>query len=203
VSGHRIGVLGGTFDPLHVGHLFIAEAVAAEAGLADVLFSPVGSPAHRSPHAPAHDRSAMVALGIEGNARFRLDDTALRQSGAVYTADTLPLLQARYPQATLSFIAGIDSLVNSVWQRLDQVAKLLERFYVVARDGLDAGGLDECLAALPLELKQRFVLLNLPLVDVSASSIRARVRQAKPIRYLVPNAVENYIREHGLYQAAP
>ncbi len=200
MSAKRIGVLGGTFDPLHVGHLFIGEAVAAEAGLGEVLFSPVGSPAHRRPHASARHRGAMVALGIEGNARFTLDDTALRQSGPVYTADTLPLLQARYPQAKLSFIAGIDSLVNSVWQRLDQVAGLLENFYVVARDGFDAGGLDECLTALPLELKQRFVLLNLPLVDVSASSIRARVRQAKPIRYLVPDAVESYIGEQGLYK---
>jgi len=201
VSSDRIGVLGGTFDPVHVGHLFIAEAVAAEAGLAEVLFSPVGSPAHRSPHASAHHRAAMVALGIEGNARFGLDDTALRQSGPVYTADTLPLMQARYPQAKLSFIAGIDSLVNSVWQRLDQVARLVENFYVVARDGLDEGGLDDCLAALPLDLKQRFVYLSLPLVDVSARSIRARVGQAKPIRYLVPDPVESYIREQGLYKA--
>lgn len=200
MSSERIGVLGGTFDPLHVGHLFIAEAVAAEAALSTVLFSPVGSPAHRTPHASAQDRAAMVALGIAGNPRFGLDDTALRQSGPVYTADTLPLMQSRYPQAKLSFIAGIDSLLNSVWQRLDQVAGLLENFYVIARDGLEAEGLRDSLAALPLELAERFVLLNLPLVDVSASSIRARVRDGKPIRYLVPDAVESYIGDKGLYK---
>jgi nicotinate-nucleotide adenylyltransferase len=200
MSGERLGIFGGAFDPVHVGHLFVADAVRAQANLDRVLFLPVGDPAHRKAAASAEDRTAMVRAAISDNPSFALDATALRQSGPVYTADTMPLLRAAYPDAELSFIAGADSLVDTPWRRLDEVVEFLAHFFVAGREGADAGRLRATLASLPADLAARFVFLNLPLVDVSASAIRERVAEGKPIRYLVPGDVERYIREKKLYR---
>lgn len=198
--GRRLGIFGGAFDPIHVGHLFVAGAIAFEARLDRVLFLPVGDPSHRAAAAPALDRRAMVELAIAGDERFALDETALRQAGPVYTADTMPLLHKAYPDAAFSFIAGADSLVDTPWRRLDEVASSLERFYVVARAGADPSRLAPVLSGLPEELAKRFAFVDLPLVDVSASVIRERVAHGLPVRYLVPEEVERYIDERGLYR---
>jgi len=200
MKAERIGIFGGSFDPIHTGHLFVASAVASEAGLDRVLFLPVGDPAHRTVHAPPRDRRDMVALAIEGDSRFALDETAIRQAGPVYTADTIPLLRQAYPNAEFYFLAGADSLVDSPWRRLDEVVRDLQRFFVVAREGTDASRLTPTLATLPDDLARRFVLLNLPLVDVSSTVIRERVAQGKPIRYLVPDPVARYIEDTSLYK---
>jgi nicotinate-nucleotide adenylyltransferase len=197
----RLGVFGGTFDPIHVGHLFVANAVAAQARLERVLFVPVGDPAHRRTHAPADDRAVMVKLAIEGNDRFAFDDTALRQPGPVYTADTMPRLRAAYPDAAFSFIAGVDSLVASPWRRLDEVVSALQHFFIVAREGAEERALDATLVTLPAELAKRFSFVRLPLVDVSSTAIRERVAKGMPIRYLVPDAVERHVEKMGLYRA--
>ncbi|MBV8204527.1 MAG: nicotinate (nicotinamide) nucleotide adenylyltransferase [Candidatus Eremiobacteraeota bacterium] len=196
----RLGILGGAFDPVHVGHLFIASAVAAELGLDRVLFQPVGDPAHRTPVASSADRRAMVLLAIRSDDRFVLDETALRQRGPVYTADTMPLLRKAYPDASFLFIAGADSLIDTPWRRLDEVAAELDHFVVVERAGADARRLEPTLAALPSDLARRFMIVNLPLVDVSASAIRARVAAHQPIRYLVPDPVADYIARAHLYE---
>lgn len=201
MNGERLGVFGGTFDPIHVGHLFVASAVLAEARLDRILFLPVGDPAHRRAHAAPDHRKAMVLLAIAGNHNFALDETALRQEGPVYTADTMPLLKSANPDAEFSFIAGADSLVDTPWRRLPEVAAALERFYVVAREGMPKDRLAPTLATLPTEVAGRFVFLNLPLIDVSSTVIRERVAEGKTIRYLVPDAVERYVATKGLYEA--
>src|SRR6202022_2530307 len=186
--------------PIHIGHLFVASAVANEAGLDRVLFLPVGDPAHRDVHASAQDRQEMVTLAIRGDDLFALDETAIRQPGPVYTADTMPLLRRAYPNAELHFIAGADSLVDTPWQRLDEVVRELQQFFVVAREGADPSRLASKLATLPDDLPRRFTLVNLPLVDVSSTAIRERVSRGKPIRYLVPDPVARYIEEKSLYK---
>mgnify|MGYP001187806755 FL=1 len=200
MKAERIGIFGGSFDPIHIGHLFVASAVASEAALDRVLFLPVGDPAHRTVHAPPRDRRDMVALAIEGDSRFALDETAIRQPGPVYTADTIPLLRQAYPNAEFYFIAGADSLVDTPWRRLDEVVHELQRFFVAAREGTDASRLTPTLATLANDLARRFVLLNLPLVDVSSTVIRQRVAHGKPIRYLVPDPVARYIEDKSLYK---
>lgn len=200
MNARRLGIFGGSFDPIHVGHLYIANAVATRHELDLVLFLPVGFPAHRSTHAPAADRSAMVQLAIADNERFLLDDTALRQPGPVYTADTLPLLRERYPADRLSFIAGSDSLVNSPWRRFDEVLEALDRFYVVVRDQAPAETLAALLDAQPAHVAGRIEIVELPLVDISASAIRADVAAARSVRYLVPDQVIAYIAEQKLYR---
>ena len=179
MSARRIGVLGGTFDPIHYGHLFIAEAVRAHARLDRVVFAPVGEPAHRAVHAAAADRAAMVRLAIADNEHFGFDSTALDQPGPVYTADTLPLMRKAYPHDELHFIAGMDSLTISRWRRLDEVAGALARFYVVRRETARSDDIAAVIADLPPELRARFEVLDLPLVDISASVLRAREREIR------------------------
>jgi len=200
VTARRTGVLGGTFDPIHYGHLFIADAVRARARLDRVLFVPVGDPAHRAVHASGAHRLAMVQLAIAGNPAFALDTTALQQPGPVYTADTLALMRAAYPADELNFIAGVDSLTVSRWRRLEEVASALARFYVVRRERTRTEDLAAIIGDLPKELQARFELLDLPLVDISASVIRERVAAAQPIRYLTPDDVGRYIDTQRLYR---
>jgi len=202
VSGARLGLLGGTFDPIHYGHLFIAEAVRAVARLDRVLFVPVGNPSHRAVHAGTADRLAMIEAAIKDNENFAVDTTALEQPGPVYTADTLALLRAKYPGDELHFIAGVDSLTVSRWRRLDEVVATLARFYVVRREGARAEDLAGIIGDLPAELQARFEVLDLPLVDVSASVIRDRVKLGQPIRYLTPDDVGRLIETRRLYRVS-
>ena len=200
MSAARIGIFGGAFDPIHVGHLHLAQAAAEIEALDRVLFVPMASPAHRDTHAPAEHRRAMTSLAIAGNARFALDDTGLEQEGPAYTADTLALMRAKRPLDAFVFIAGIDSLARSRWRRLDEVAGMLDRFLVARRDGIDASELAAVLAELPARLRARFVPIDVALMDVSSTAIRALVAQRRSIRYLTSDAVAEYIETNGLYR---
>jgi len=200
LSGERIGLLGGTFDPIHIGHLHLAQAVADVADLEKVLFMPVGSPAHRETHASAEDRKEMTQLAIARNSRFEFDDTALEQPAPAYTADTLKLLREKRPDDTFCFIAGIDSLVRSRWRRLDEVARSLEKFYVARREGVDVAELVPMLSDLAPELRARFEVVDVSLMDLSSTEIRALVKAGRSIRYLVPDVVAGYIADHSLYR---
>ena len=196
----RIGLLGGTFDPIHIGHLHLGQAVADVAGLDKVLFMPVGSPAHRETHASADERREMTELAIARNTRFEFDDTALVQPAPAYTADTLKLLRAKRPHDRFCFIAGIDSLVRSRWRRLDEVAAELDKFYVARREGVDVAELAPMLADLRPELRARFDVIDVSLMDLSSTEIRALIRAGRSIRYLVPDVVAGYIADHSLYR---
>jgi len=197
----RTGILGGTFDPVHDGHLAIALGVLAAAPLDRVLFMPVGAPAHRETHATAADRAEMVRLALEGaDPRLQLDATALDQPGPAYTADTLALARAALPEDSLFFIAGADSLAHSAWRRLDEVACAVERFYVVPRRGSSWADVERVLGDLNPALRARFVPLNLAIGDVSSSEIRSRVAAGQSIDGLVPESVARYIERRELYK---
>lgn len=193
----RLGVFGGTFDPIHFGHLFVAEAVAAHARLDAVLFVPVAHPAHREAVASPADRRSMVALAIDGNPRFELDDTAMQQPGPAFTADTLARLQERRPGDRFSFIAGADSLASGAWRRLEEVAARLERFYLVDREGVQLRDVEAALAGLETAQRSIFERVQLPLMDVSSSLIRERIAAGQPIKYLTPDAVCDYIERRA------
>jgi nicotinate-nucleotide adenylyltransferase len=200
VSKGRIGVFGGTFDPIHFGHLHLAQAAADIERLDRVLFVPMAAPAHRDTHATPVHRRAMTALAIAGNERFALDDTGFEQAGPAYTADTLALMRAKHPDDALFFIAGIDSLTRSRWRRLDEVAGMLERFLVAHRGGVDESELAPILADLPQHLRARFVPIDVALMDVSSTAIRTLAAKRRSIRYLTPDAVVEHIESNGLYR---
>jgi nicotinate-nucleotide adenylyltransferase len=196
----RTGVFGGTFDPVHDGHIAIARGALLAAKLDRVLVMPVGMPAHRPTHASAPDRAAMLRLALAGeDSRIRFDATALEQTGPVYTADTLALVHAANPNDTLFFIAGADSLARSVWRRLDEVARAVERFYVVPRRGCDWPEVQAVIAHLAPDLRARFERLAVTAPDIEASEIRARVKAGESIAGLVARPVAKYIVERGLY----
>jgi nicotinate-nucleotide adenylyltransferase len=198
----RLGVFGGSFDPVHNGHLFVAEAVREICALDRVLFVPTREGKHYrngAMNASPADRAAMLRLAIASNVAFALDETDLAPDASGYTADLLPKLQARYPGAAPTFIVGGDSLVRSHWQRLGEVLDIVEELVVAPRNGVSAAEVDAALADLGPTHRAKIHLVDLPLVEESATLIRERLKAGKTVRYLIPEPVYRYIGEHGLY----
>jgi nicotinate-nucleotide adenylyltransferase len=196
----KLGLLGGTFDPLHNAHLFIAEATRVELGLERVLFLPTGGAHYRLPPVASLDeRLTMLRLGIAANPRFALDSTDLDEHATGYTADLLPRIRARYPNDRLYFIVGGDSLIESPWQRFDEVLAQLETFAVVPRAARPRERIDAFVASLPAAQREKIVVLDLPQLAESATYVRDQASRGGSIRYLVPEPVAHYIAERGLY----
>jgi nicotinate-nucleotide adenylyltransferase len=197
----RIGVLGGTFDPVHYGHLVIAEDARAYAQLEKVLFAP----AYRPPHKPMRSYSAfkhrvkMTELGIAGNPFFELSLIEASRPGPSYTVDTLRALQAQLGEVELYFVVGMDSLINILhWYKPAELLKLC-RIVVAERAGyqVDLQMLEQKLPGL----RSNLVLIDTPELSISSTDLQHRIRRGLPIRYQVPPAVEEYIRDHGLYRS--
>lgn len=187
-------IFGGTFDPVHVGHLAVAEQVAEAEDLERVVFIPAGRPPHKEmrTHASAADRLAMVERAVADNPRFAASAVELDGDGPSYTIDTVRRIKAE-SQGEVALILGADSLIElGTWREPD--ALLAEcRVLVVERPGFD-------LTATPSGFLARVKRVDAPRLDISASEIRARVRAGLSIRYLVPDGVRQYIAERGLYR---
>lgn len=197
----RWGILGGTFDPIHHGHLAIAEAAREELGLERVLFVPAGQPPHRAhaPGASAEDRAAMVALAIAGAPAFSLSRLELDREGPSYTVDTLTAL-ATGAATDLRFILSAEAFAEfPTWHEAERVLALC-RLVVLPREGHPAPDLPALVARLPA-LDGRVTLLDGPRIRLSASEVRGRAAAGLSVRYLVPDAVAAYIADHRLYRA--
>lgn len=192
----RIGVFGGSFNPVHRGHLFVAMLAAEAAELERVLFVPAADPPHKEGMelAPAPHRVAMLGAALASEPGTGISDVELRPAGPRFTVDTLQVLAAERPGDELVFILGMDSLLELPGWRSPE--RILERHRIVAvnRPGLDAG-------AVPPPLASRCLLVEGNPFAISATGVRRRVAAGLPLRHLVPRAVEDYIREHGLYTA--
>ncbi|MFS8572912.1 MAG: nicotinate-nucleotide adenylyltransferase [Clostridia bacterium] len=201
-SAKRVGIMGGTFDPVHIGHLIAAESAREAAGLDRVVFVPAGEPPHKAKEelAPARDRYVMTLLATVGHPSFSVSRIELDRQGKSYTVDTLEALHKELGDAVeLYFILGSDAMAGlSGWHRPQRLFELC-RFLVIRRPGWDPARLRESLGGLYDAHRDRIQVVDVPGVDVSSSEIRARVREGRSIRYLVPEMVERYIREHGLY----
>ena len=197
----RLGIFGGTFDPIHNAHLFLAESARLLEGLDRVLWVPTREKKHYrdAAQADAAHRCAMILAGIDGNAGFALDESDLRDDATGYTADLLPLLKKKYPKASFTFIIGADSLANSPWERFDEVLEQLERFVIAPRIGVRPEALQRVIAAVPKGLRERIATLNMPELTESATLVRTLLSQGRSVRYLVPEAVWQYIVAHNLY----
>ncbi len=196
----RLGVFGGTFDPVHYGHLVAAEEVRYRLRLDKVLFVPAGMPPHKLDHdiTPTRHRLAMLELAIASNPGFALSRVDIDRHGPCYTVDTLALLHEEYgPGTELFFLMGMDSLADILtWKDPERLIRLAW-IVVVGRPGFQAD-VDELDKVLP-GAAERICIVDTPLMEVSSSDIRQRVREGAPIRYQVPEAVEAYIRAHRLY----
>jgi nicotinate-nucleotide adenylyltransferase len=196
----RVGILGGTFDPVHVAHLILAEHAREALALDEVLFIPAGEPWRKSGRtiAPAEHRLAMLRLAVEGNEAFGISDIELRRSGPTYTADTLESLAGERLDDEFYFIVGADALADlPSWHEPARI--VAHAVLAVAPRELQ----EVNVAALNLPgLAARIEAFPLPRVDISSTDIRARVAAGASIRYLVPETVGRYIREQGLYRTA-
>ncbi|HEY32605.1 MAG TPA: nicotinate-nucleotide adenylyltransferase [Dehalococcoidia bacterium] len=199
----KSGILGGTFDPIHNGHLAIAGEVRAQLNLDEILFVPTGQPWRKGGNSilPTEHRVEMVRLAITGKPYYRLSLIEVEREGPSYTLDTLTELSSQLTTGDkIYFIVGWDSLTDLPnWKSPERIIQLCW-LVAVPRPGYPHPDL-ESLEARMQGLSERLVLLDRPDVDVSASEIRERVASGLPISGLVPEAVEQYIREHGLYSA--
>jgi len=197
----RLGVLGGTFDPIHHGHLVAAQEARHQLGLDLVLFVPAGNPPHKParPISAAAHRLRMVELAIAGRSDFALSRVDVDRPGPCYTVETLALLREEWGSTpTFFFIEGADSLAEiTTWYRPHLLIQLSE-LAVVRRPGVELD-LDRLEIELP-GLGERLHWVQMPQLEISSSELRARVRDGRPISYLLPESVEAYVREHGLYR---
>ena len=197
----NIGVLGGTFDPIHIGHLILAEEARARLNLAEVLFVPAGQPWLRvdSPISPAEHRVEMVRLAIADKPYFKLSTMEIERVGPSYTVDTIAELKAQLgAEDELFFILGWDNLAElSRWWQPSRLITMC-RLVAVPRVGYPLPDLKALEAIIP-GLSQRVTLTDKPEIDISASAIRDRIARGLSIHHLVPEPVDEYIRQHKLY----
>lgn len=189
----RLGVMGGTFDPIHHGHLVAASEVAATFGLDQVLFVPTGHPWQKEGKqvSPAEDRYLMTVVATASNPRFSVSRVDIDRPGPTYTRDTLHDLSERYPDAELFFITGADALGQILsWKGVEELWEFAH-FIGVSRPGheLSASGLPQ----------DKVTLTEIPAMAISSTDCRERVAEGLPVWYLVPDGVVQYINKHGLY----
>lgn len=198
----KIGILGGTFDPIHLGHLFVAEAARDAFNLNKVLFIPTGDPPHKksSRLASGKDRIQMIQKAICDNPTFHLDSREVERIGTTYTIDTLTEIKELYPHDELFFIIGGDTLLElKNWRNFSSVAGLCD-FIVYQRLGYRHHEQKEEALSLQQTYRARIHFMEGPYLDVSSRDIRQRLEQKQTIRYLVPDEVVIYIKEHKLYK---
>ncbi len=196
----RLGILGGTFNPLHLGHLICAQEAHLRLGLDRVVVVP----AAQSPHKPFDDedpgaehRLALCRLAAAADERFGVSSMEVERPGPSYTVDTLMKLHSREPDSELYLIVGGDVAAGlSTWREPEQVLSLAE-LAVATRRGTPRRSIDDALRGL--SGGERAAFFEMPTIEISSTDIRRRVQSRKPIRYLVPEAVANYIDEHRLY----
>jgi nicotinate-nucleotide adenylyltransferase len=195
----RIGILGGTFDPIHYGHLAIAEEARVTLGFEQVLFVPAArQPLKHGEHAASpHQRLEMARLACANNRAFAVSPIEVERDGPSYTSDTLEALEAA-GLGELHFILGADAAADLYRWRAAERIVALARIVAVSRPGvvLDIATLDRRLPGV----SQRMLLLEGPNLEISSSTLRRRISDGLPIRYQTPDAVVEYIAAHGLYQ---
>ncbi len=199
----RLGILGGTFNPPHIGHLICGQEAHRELGLDRVLLIPARIPPHKPvEHEPgAEHRSELCRLAVAGDERFAVSDLELARDGPSYTVDTLCELHARAPRDELVLILGGDIAAGLAdWHRVAEVLELAT-VAVAGRRGTSRESVVRTLDGLPGGDRAHFFAM--PRIAVSSTLIRRRVDAGQPIRYLVPEPVRNYIERHGLYREDP
>jgi nicotinate-nucleotide adenylyltransferase len=199
----RIGIMGGTFNPIHNGHLIIAEDVREKAGLDKVLFIPSGQPPHKPGYevADAEHRFEMVRRAVSSNRHFEVSRIEVDRNGPTYTVNTLLELREKYSEeTTFYFIIGADVVPELVtWREYEKVFCLCD-FVAVMRPGFDESEFSGAIRRLSEEKGTRINPVQSHLIGISSTDIRERCRTGRSIKYLVPESVEEYISEKGLYR---
>lgn len=198
----RLGIMGGTFDPIHYGHLVAAETARTEFGLDSVLFIPTGTPPHKVERkvTDAELRFQMVEMCVSDNSYFSISRIELEREGPSYTIDTLRTLSDLFPEQELYFITGTDALKEMfTWREPGEIIKLA-RIIGASRPGYDASELFSFIYARYPVTRDRVVKFEVPALAISSTDIRQRTSKGKSIRYLLPERVRLFIKENSLYQ---
>lgn len=199
----RVGIMGGTFDPIHHGHLILAECAYEQYQLDHILFLPSGNPPHkqyRPDGASGRDRMNMVALAIADNPHFSLEADEMERSGYTYTYETLQVLQHNHPDTEYFFIIGADSLMAfDTWKYPEIICQYCTLLTAV-RDDLPFDAMQRKAEELKRSYGAKILFLDSPELDISSTALRSRFRNNRTLRYYVPDCVREYIEQNGLYK---
>ena len=198
----KLGLYGGTFDPVHFGHLLLAERCREELGLDEVRFIPTGDPPHKDQAglSSGKARAEMLEFATAGNPQLVVDRRELGRPGRSYTVDTLAEVRAEFPEAELFFLMGADSLADLPgWREPGRIAELA--WVVAVNRGRRPPDRAALVAGLGERVAARVLFVEMPAVDLSATDLRARAAAGKSLRYTTPPAVEAYIRDQALYRS--
>ncbi len=196
-----LAIMGGTFDPIHYGHLVVAEQVRHEFQCDKVLFIPAARPPHKKDKniSAVKHRLKMTELAIQSNRFFEISTVEINRTGLSYTIDTVKTLHQRYQPEKMYFITGADAVLEIItWKNVEELLSLCY-FVAATRPGYDITNLQEKLHMLPDVYFQKIVPIYIPALAISSTDIRRRVREKEPIKYLLPEPVEDYILQHNLY----
>ncbi len=199
----KIGILGGTFDPIHTGHLILAETAYDAAGLDLVLLMPTGRSYFKEDQkvTDADTRYEMTVLAAKGNEHFKVSALETKRPGNSYTVQTLSELHVANPKDELYYIVGADTLVMmDMWKDPQEIFDLATILVETRNDEVNEKGLDKEIASLEEKYGARIEKLPVRNIEISSTDLRKSVQEGRSIRYLVPSVVEDYIREHHLYQ---
>ena len=197
----RLGIFGGTFDPVHYGHLLLAETCREQLKLDEVRFVPAATPPHKLHHkiSDGEARADMLSLAVSGYPEFVVDRRELKRKGPSYTVDTLAEFAVEFPVAELYFLAGADSLKDFLsWREPEHIIRLAT-LVACNRPGLPKLQVEQVANWVGPEIADRILTLQMPGTEISGSEMRDRVRDGRSLRFLTPRAVEAFVIEHGLY----
>ncbi|KXA31862.1 nicotinate-nucleotide adenylyltransferase [Peptoniphilus harei] len=197
----KYGIFGGSFNPIHYGHLMICEYIKEEMGLDKVIFIPTGNPPHKDLEVSAEDRYEMVRLAISPNPDFEISDIETTRDKMSYTVDTIRELKKIYKEEKLYFLIGLDSLFQlKTWMKIGDLSQEIE-FVVALRPGyLDKEEINKEIDFLRENFGTKINLIKTPLYEISSTDLRDRIREGKSLRYLIPKKVLDYIEESGFYK---
>lgn len=203
VKPNRVGIMGGTFDPIHYGHLVTAEAARIEFNLDEVIFTPTGNPPHKKAYKVtlAEDRYMMTVLAVNSNPFFSVSRTEIERQGYSYTVDTLKEFSKQYGTDTkLFFISGADAILDIfTWKDVQEVLSYCT-FIAATRPGYPIEKLEQRLLDIKRIYGKPIYPLQVTGMDISSTQIRNRVKKGLSVKYLLPESVEVYIKKHGLYR---
>lgn len=200
MKNKKVGIMGGTFDPIHTGHLVVANEVLNFYGLDEIIFIPAGDPPHKKGTAAnSFDRYVMTEIAVLSNDRFMVSDMEIKKEGKSYTLDTLTELTQKYPDAEFYFITGTDAVIElPSWREPEKLLKLC-KFVAVSRPGISMEDAWTKISEINKKYNSCIELFQAPMLQISSTDIRHRLMEGKSVKYLLPESVEQYIIKNNLY----